>query len=48
MIRVGIVGVGHIAEDYISMFSKGLIRDARLSALTSRNRGQSGKNQKGI
>ncbi|MFH5835000.1 Gfo/Idh/MocA family protein [Proteiniclasticum sp. C24MP] len=38
MIRVGIVGVGHIAEDYISMFSKGLIRDARLSALTSRNR----------
>ena len=38
MIRVGIIGVGHIAEDYISMFSKGLIRDARLSALTSRNR----------
>lgn len=38
MIKVGIIGIGHIAEDYISMFSKGLIKDARLSALTSRNR----------
>lgn len=38
MIRVGIIGIGHIAEDYISMFSKGLIRDAKLSALTSRKR----------
>ncbi len=38
MIKVGIVGVGHIAEDYISMFSKGLIRDAKLTALISRNR----------
>ena len=38
MIRVGIIGIGHIAEDYISMFSKGLIKDAKLTALTSRNR----------
>lgn len=39
MVKVGIIGIGHIAEDYISMFSKGLIKDAELSALTSRNRG---------
>jgi len=38
MIRVGIIGIGHIAEDYISMFSKGFIKDAKLTALTSRNR----------
>ncbi len=38
MIKVGIIGVGHIAEDYIAMFAKGLIKDAELSALTSRNR----------
>lgn len=38
MVKVGIIGIGHIAEDYISMFSKGLIKDAELSALTSRNR----------
>ncbi|MBO1265195.1 Gfo/Idh/MocA family oxidoreductase [Proteiniclasticum sp. SCR006] len=37
MIKVGIVGIGSIAEDYIDMFSKGLINGAELSALASRN-----------
>lgn len=37
MIKVGIVGIGSIAEDYIDMFSKGLIKEAELSALSSRN-----------
>lgn len=37
MIKVGIVGVGSIAEDYIEMFSKGLIKEAELVALASRN-----------
>ena len=37
MIKVGIVGIGSIAENYIEMFSKGLIKEAKLSALASRN-----------
>ncbi|MFH5835155.1 Gfo/Idh/MocA family protein [Proteiniclasticum sp. C24MP] len=37
MIKVGIVGIGSIAEDYIEMFSRGLIKEAELSALASRN-----------
>ena len=37
MIKVGIVGIGSIAENYIEMFSKGLIKEAKLVALASRN-----------
>lgn len=37
MIKVGIVGIGSIAESYIEMFSKGLIKEAKLAALASRN-----------
>jgi len=37
MIKVGIVGIGSIAENYIEMFSKGLIKEAKLTALASRN-----------
>ena len=37
MIRIGIVGIGQIAEDYISIFSQEGIVGAKLTALTSRN-----------
>lgn len=38
MVKIGIVGIGSIAEDYISLFAQGLIRDAKITALASRNR----------
>lgn len=37
MIRIGIVGIGSIAEEYISILSDGSIKGARISALASRN-----------
>lgn len=37
MVRVGIVGVGYIAEEYIKLFSQGKIQNAVLHALSSRN-----------
>lgn len=38
MIRVGIVGIGYIAEEYIKLFTKGKIHGAAITALSSRNR----------
>ncbi|MGB4590300.1 MAG: Gfo/Idh/MocA family oxidoreductase [Clostridiaceae bacterium] len=37
MVNIGIVGIGQIAEDYISIFAKGSIKDGKISALASRN-----------
>ena len=37
MIRIGIVGIGSIAESYISLFSEGKFEGAKITALTSRN-----------
>lgn len=37
MVRLGMVGIGNIAEDYISLFSKGLIEKGGIVALASRN-----------
>ena len=37
MIRVGIAGIGYIAEEYIKLFSQGKIKNAELHALSSRN-----------
>ncbi|NCC80060.1 MAG: Gfo/Idh/MocA family oxidoreductase [Clostridia bacterium] len=37
MVRIGIVGIGQIAEDYISLFAEGKIRDGKITALSSRN-----------
>ncbi|MGB4590291.1 MAG: Gfo/Idh/MocA family oxidoreductase [Clostridiaceae bacterium] len=37
MIRIGIVGIGSIAESYISLFSKEKFEGAEITALTSRN-----------
>lgn len=37
MVNIGIVGIGQIAEDYLSIFAKGSINDGKISALASRN-----------
>ena len=37
MIRIGMVGIGQIAEDYLSIFAKGEIKEAKITALASRN-----------
>ena len=37
MIRVGIAGIGYIAEEYIKLFTEGKIRDTEVCALSSRN-----------
>lgn len=37
MIRVGIAGIGYIAEEYIKLFSQGKIKGAIVGALSSRN-----------
>ena len=37
MIRIGIVGIGAIAEEYISIFSESAIQGAKITALASRN-----------
>jgi len=37
MVNIGIVGIGQIAEDYISIFAKGSINDGKICALASRN-----------
>ena len=37
MIRVGIAGIGYIAEEYIKLFTQAKIRNARICALSSRN-----------
>jgi len=37
MVRIGIVGIGNIAEDYLSLFSGGKIREGKITALASRN-----------
>ncbi len=37
MIRIGMVGIGQIAEDYLSIFSEGKISGAKITALASRN-----------
>jgi len=37
MIRVGIAGIGYIAEEYIKLFTGGKIRNAEIYALSSRN-----------
>lgn len=37
MIRVGIAGIGYIAEEYIKLFTQGEIKNASVCALSSRN-----------
>ena len=37
MVNIGIVGIGQIAEDYISIFAKGSIKEGKICALASRN-----------
>ncbi|MFH5835197.1 Gfo/Idh/MocA family protein [Proteiniclasticum sp. C24MP] len=37
MVRIGIAGIGQIAEDYISLFADGKISEGRITALSSRN-----------
>ena len=37
MIRVGIAGIGYIAEEYIKLFTGGKIQNATITALSSRN-----------
>lgn len=37
MVRIGIAGIGNIAEDYISLFSEGKIFEGKITALASRN-----------
>ena len=37
MVNIGLVGIGQIAEDYISIFAKGSINDGKICALASRN-----------
>jgi len=37
VVRIGIVGIGTIAEDYISLFSDGKIIEGKITALASRN-----------
>lgn len=37
MVRIGIAGIGQIAEDYISLFSEGKIMGGKITALSSRN-----------
>ena len=38
MVRVGIAGIGYIAEEYIKLFTQGKIQGAIITALSSRNR----------
>ena len=38
MVRVGIAGIGYIAEEYIKLFTQGKIKNAEISALSSRNK----------
>lgn len=38
MVRIGIAGIGAIAESYIKLFEKGLIQEAVVTGLSSRNR----------
>lgn len=38
MIRIGIAGIGFIAEEYIKLITAGRIQDAEVRALSSRNR----------
>ena len=37
MIRLGIAGIGLIAEDYIRIISNGYVKDVKITALSSRN-----------
>jgi len=37
VVRIGIAGIGQIAEDYISLFAEGKIKDGKITALSSRN-----------
>ena len=37
MVRVGIAGIGYIAEEYIKLFTQGKIHGAAITALSSRN-----------
>jgi len=37
MVNIGIVGIGQIADDYISIFAKGSIKEGKITALASRN-----------
>lgn len=37
MVRVGLAGIGYIAEEYIRLFSQGKIQNASVCALSSRN-----------
>lgn len=37
MVRVGIAGIGYIAEEYIKLFTQGNIKNAAITALSSRN-----------
>ena len=37
MVRIGIAGIGQIAEDYISLFAEGKIIEGKITALSSRN-----------
>ena len=37
MVRVGIAGIGYIAEEYIKLFTQGKIQNAVIAALSSRN-----------
>ena len=43
MIRVGLVGIGSVAENYISYFAEGKIEGAQITALTSRNQAKISK-----
>ena len=38
MIRVGIAGIGYIAEEYIKLFTAGKIAGAAVTALSSRSK----------
>ena len=38
MIRVGIAGIGYIAEEYIKLFTAGKISGAAVTALSSRSK----------
>lgn len=37
MVNIGIAGIGQIAENYISLFSDGSVREGKITALASRN-----------
>lgn len=43
MLRIGIAGIGTIANDYIGLIVGGKVRDVGLTALCSRNECTSGK-----